>query len=64
MILNLDKTKTTIELEENELNVLFKEVHPTAFTTGQVLRILTEIYSANFEQDVVDAIQDLQETTE
>lgn len=52
------------ELSEEERGKLLATVHPTDFTTGQVAKALAAVYSANFEQDLHDVLNDLMELQE
>jgi hypothetical protein len=50
----------SFQLDEIEQGILLRLIHPTKFTTGQAVKLLAEVYTANFEQDITDALKELE----
>lgn len=50
-----------ITWEEHELAELVRQTKDTKYSTGEVAERLSAIYEANIEQDIADAIKDLEE---
>lgn len=52
-------TTKTIILSESEQGVIMKAAHTSPLTTVEVLARVLETWSANLEQDVADALNEL-----
>jgi hypothetical protein len=57
----LSNSSMLLEFDEIDLRAIMEESEATPFTTRQVLDRLVATYNANFENDIIDALKDLEE---
>ena len=54
------ETGLAVVLSSVEQGLFMKHVHGTKFTTREVYQYVVDVWSANLEQDIIDAIKEME----